>query len=88
MATNDQKPIDGYTLVHFLVGYLARKHGASYPMIIVGSIVYELLEDKIIDSFTLSKIGWDKESKKNAIVDIAAALLGARMVKWLFVKSV
>jgi hypothetical protein len=81
MAMSDQKAIDGYTLVHFVAGYLARKQGASYPMIIVGSIVYELVEDKIIDSFALSKIGWDKESKKNAIVDIAAALLGARLVK-------
>lgn len=81
MTTNHRKPLDTYTLIHFVAGYVARKQGVSYSMIIAGSIVYELLEDKIIDSFSLSRIGWDKESKKNSLVDIAAALLGARLAK-------
>lgn len=75
----DKNALDGYTLVHFAGGYLAREKGFSYPVIIATAILYELLEDQIIDSLTLSKIGWSKESKKNSITDIAAAFLGAAL---------
>jgi len=76
---NDKKPFDGYTVIHFLVGYVARRQGASYPLIISTAILYEVMEDKIIETLSLKKIGWNKESKKNSLMDIGAALIGAEI---------
>ena len=75
----DVTMIDKYTLVHFLFGYAAKKYGLSYEQIMWIITIYELAEDAILRIFNLRRIGWEKESKHNVLMDITVALLGAKL---------
>jgi hypothetical protein len=45
----DVAPIDLYTFVHFLYGYVAKSYGYSNKDILVGAVLYEMIEPSIID---------------------------------------
>lgn len=75
----DVSPIDVYTLVHFLYGYVAKRYGYSNEAILVGAVLYEMIEPRIIDYMrnTLKMDAWGHESKHNILWDILIAEFGA-----------
>lgn len=75
----DVAPIDLYTLVHFLYGYLAREYNWSREDIMVGAIMYEFIEPTIIKIMrqNLGIMAWGHESKQNILWDIFIAEIGA-----------
>ncbi len=75
----DVAPIDLYTFVHFLYGYVAKSYGYSNKAILVGAVLYEMIEPSIIDYMrnTLKMNAWGHESKHNILWDILIAEFGA-----------
>jgi hypothetical protein len=74
----DKSPIDAWTLVHGLWGYLGKKQGLTTTQIMIISTLYELIEDTVIEN-GMNQVGWTKEEKHNALVDILAAYLGSEL---------
>ena len=74
----DKSPVDRWTLIHALWGYAGKKHGLTTTQIMIISTLYELVEDAVIDK-GLNRVGWTKEEKHNALVDILAAYLGSEL---------
>jgi len=74
----DRSPIDSYTLAHALFGMIARRQGMSTVNILLISILYELIEDRLI-SGGLHEVGWKPEPKSNALIDILAAYAGSQI---------
>ena len=75
----DITSFDFYSLIHFGVGYWAKKRGFPTQQIMIAAVIYELIEDPLIDGLKLKR--WRKETKNNALVDILLAYLGARMAE-------
>ena len=75
----DKSPVDFYTLVHYFYGKVARDLGYNMNTIMLGAILYELVEPSII-TYMRKDLGmnvWGHESPSNVIVDILAAYIGA-----------
>ena len=78
----ERSPGDIYTLAHLGFGYTARQYGWSREDILLVATFYELIEDQLIDVLHLNRrIEWSSEPKANALVDIVAAYLGARLAE-------
>jgi hypothetical protein len=79
----DKKAIDIYTFIHALFGYVAAKKGLSKTEILILAGLYEIIEPSIINTMKngANTLDWNHESRQNIIVDIAAALVGAKLAK-------
>jgi len=75
---SDRSPLDRYTLAHALFGLIASRQGVSTVNILLISILYELIEDRLI-SGVLQDVGWTPEPKSNALIDILAAYAGTKL---------
>lgn len=75
----EKKPIDGYTVIHALYGFLAKKSGYSYTQILIVATLYEILEPRIIARMKQGSnpLEWDHEGPTNITTDIVIALVGA-----------
>lgn len=79
----DTSPFDLYTIAHFLYGYVAKRYGATNEGILVGAVLYEMIEPTIID-FMRKDLGmnaWGHESKMNILWDILIVEFGAYMAQ-------
>ncbi len=79
----EKQPIDSYTVIHALFGFLAHKSGLTDAEILVLAVLYEVIEPSIIDQMRQGKnpLEWNHEGRANIAVDILAALLGARLAR-------
>lgn len=74
----DRLAIDAYTAVHFIYGYIAKGMGYTNEQIMIGAVLYEMIEPKILDFMrnTLKVNAWGHESKHNILWDILISEVG------------
>jgi len=79
----EKQPIDSYTVIHLLYGFLAKKSGFSDTEIVIVALLYEIIEPHIIESMQqgTNPLEWNHEGKKNILVDVLAAYIGSRLAK-------
>jgi hypothetical protein len=79
----EKKPIDSYTVIHALYGFLAKKSGFTDTEILTIAILYEVLEPAIIDQMRQGRnpLQWNHEGQANIAVDIFVAWFGAQLAK-------
>ena len=78
--TTDRSPVDYWTIVHSLWGFIGTRQGLTTTQVMLVSTLYELVEDRVIEQ-GMKNLGWTKEAKHNALVDILAAYIGSEMAK-------
>ena len=78
---DNQDPVDVFTAVHFVQGFILGAAGFRISTIAVMACVWELVEDGMKDAEPdlFPKAGHD--SKENAVVDILAGVAGAIIAK-------
>lgn len=72
----DLGPIDRFTIPHFLVGFGAEKVGLSWRTALALAVLYEAVEDDLLDSMPFLFPRSRPESKINSLMDIGAFLGG------------
>jgi len=79
----EKQPIDSYTVIHLLYGFLAKKSGFSETEIVIVALLYEIVEPHIIESMQNGRnpLEWNHEGRKNILVDVLAAVVGSRLAK-------
>lgn len=79
--SGDPVLLDKYTLAHIVGGALLQRVGFSERTAIILAILYELIEDDLIDALKLQR--WKVEGKGNALVDVIAAIVGYQLAQRL-----
>lgn len=68
--------LDKYTLRHLLLGFLLEKAGATPIAAGLIAVGFELVEDRLKHKFPAIFPDASRDSKRNALTDVAAAVAG------------
>ena len=72
----DKGPFDRFTLAHILVGYGVGKTGLDWKPAIGLAVLYEAVEDQLIESMPGLFPRSQPESITNSLMDVAVYILG------------
>jgi hypothetical protein len=74
--------LDRFTLAHLAAGWIAsRWFSLSLPLIAIGAIAFELVEDAAKDAWPHIFPHPSHDTKRNALADAGAVMLGALIEK-------